>query len=161
LGSRVISAQKAFTANAFSLNSLSLPTGAVYAAVQPGGSLFGLQFSNPVDGATAYDGNPRDYGRLNRDPLVGKRIGGVNVFGGGIALYKTGPIKVGAVGASGDTSCRDAAFAYKLRANLGLANPPGSDVLTLKAAPSGLFQQPLCGVNDPNDPAFGVIQAAE
>ena len=47
-GSRVISAQKANTANAFSLPGLALSTANLYSAVQPGGSLFGLQESNPV-----------------------------------------------------------------------------------------------------------------
>ncbi len=61
-GSRVISAQKANTANAFSLPDtapiagLSLSTANLWAATQPGGSLFGLQFSNPVDTAVAYGG---------------------------------------------------------------------------------------------------------
>src|SRR5262245_1588892 len=48
-GSRVISAQKANTANAFSLPGLALSTANLYTAVQPGGSLNGLQHSNPVD----------------------------------------------------------------------------------------------------------------
>ena len=48
LGSRVISAQKANTANAFSLDGLSISSGELYAAVQPGGSLYGLQESNPA-----------------------------------------------------------------------------------------------------------------
>src|SRR5438309_12085759 len=62
-GSRVISAQKANTANAFSLDpsavsggnglSLALSTANLYSAVQPGGSLFGLQESNPVDTSAA------------------------------------------------------------------------------------------------------------
>src|SRR5262245_10891526 len=39
-GSRVISAQKANTANAFSLPGLALSTANLYSAVQPGGSLF-------------------------------------------------------------------------------------------------------------------------
>ena len=53
-GSRVISAQKANTANAFSRpNGVigfagALSTANLYSAVQPGGSLFGLQESNPV-----------------------------------------------------------------------------------------------------------------
>src|SRR5437870_10480502 len=47
-GSRVISAQKANTANAFSLPALALSTANLYSAVQPGGSLYGLQASNPV-----------------------------------------------------------------------------------------------------------------
>src|SRR5262249_2395117 len=42
-GSRVISAQKANTANSFSLVGFALSTANLYAAVQPGGSLFGLQ----------------------------------------------------------------------------------------------------------------------
>jgi hypothetical protein len=61
LGSRVISAQKANTANDFSLSNgatlstglfpsgLALSTANLYSAVQPGGSLYGLQHSNPVD----------------------------------------------------------------------------------------------------------------
>ena len=48
-GSRVISAQKANTANAFSLPALALSTANLFTATQPGGSLFGLQASNPVD----------------------------------------------------------------------------------------------------------------
>ena len=59
-GSRVISAQKANTANAFSLEGFALSTANLYAAVQPGGSLFGLQESNPVDPAVAYGGKPSD-----------------------------------------------------------------------------------------------------
>src|SRR5258708_28373965 len=45
-GSRVISAQKANTANAFSLPGLALSTADLYSATQPGGTLFGLQESN-------------------------------------------------------------------------------------------------------------------
>src|SRR5947207_6851596 len=56
-GSRVISAQKANTANAFSLPGLALSTANLYSAVQPGGSLFGLQESNPVNPDVAYGGN--------------------------------------------------------------------------------------------------------
>ncbi len=41
-GSRVISAQKANTANAFSLPGLSLSTANIFTATQPGGSLYGL-----------------------------------------------------------------------------------------------------------------------
>src|SRR5262245_16604572 len=48
-GSRVISAQKANTANAFSLPGLALSTANLFSAVSPGGSLFGLQLSNPVN----------------------------------------------------------------------------------------------------------------
>lgn len=147
LGSRVISAQKANTANAFSLDNLAISTGAISVTVYPGGSLYGLQHSNPVDASRAYGGNPNTYG-TNADYLKNKRIGGVNVFGGGVALYD-GSGKVGAVGASGDTSCRDHAFAYRLRIALGYDNQPNDDGLALVAEPDELFEQPLCDVNDP------------
>ena len=122
LGSRVISAQKANTANAFSTGALSLSTANLYSAVQPGGSLFGLQESNPVDATIAYAGNANQFGMPN-DPLVGKRIGGINVFGGGLTLYRNGK-KVGAIGVSGDTSCTDHVVAYKVRGLLGLGAVP-------------------------------------
>ena len=116
LGSRVISAQKANTANSFSLGTLALSTANLYAAVQPGGSLYGLQASNPVEPLEAYEGKATDFGTFN-DPMVGARIGGVNVFGGGLALYYHGR-KVGAIGISGDTSCTDHVVAWKVRALL-------------------------------------------
>src|SRR5687767_9430418 len=84
-GSRVISAQKANPANAFSLPGLALSTANLYAVTQPGGILFGLQESNPVDTAVAYGGKPEDFG-TPADPMTGKRVGGVNVFVGGLAL---------------------------------------------------------------------------
>jgi uncharacterized protein GlcG (DUF336 family) len=130
-GSRVISAQKANRANAFSLdsssssggsgqaNGLALSTANLYSAVQPGGSLYGLQASNPVDTGVAYGGpSPRD--GTAQDPMVGQKIGGVNVFGGGLALYGPGKVLVGAVGVSGDTSCADHNIAWRVRKNLGL-----------------------------------------
>jgi len=123
-GSRVISAQKANTANAFSLKGLSLSTANLYSAVQPGGSLFGLQESNPVDTSVAYGGSSEDYGKPS-DPMVGKKIGGVNVFGGGLALYDTTGNIVGGIGVSGDSSCADHIIAWKLRHDLNLDNVPG------------------------------------
>lgn len=124
-GSRVISAQKANTANAFSLDTLALSTANLYPLVQPGQSLFGLQESNPVATDVAYKGPSRNYGQAN-DPMVGEKIGGVNVFGGGLALYKSGQV-VGALGVSGDTSCADHNIAWKARQLLGLNVTPTSD----------------------------------
>src|SRR5262245_43411207 len=122
-GSRVISAQKANTANAFSLPTLALSTANLYTAVQPGGSLFGLQESNPVDPATAYAGDPNTYGTA-ADPLILQKPGGVNVFGGGLALYNANGLLVGAIGVSGDTSCADHVIAWKVRDLLGLDHVP-------------------------------------
>jgi uncharacterized protein GlcG (DUF336 family) len=122
-GSRVISAQKANTANAFSLPALALSTANLYSAVQPGGSLFGLQESNPVNTVAAYGGNPNNYGRPN-DPMVGERIGGVNVFGGGLALYNASGKLVGGIGVSGDSSCADHNIAWRTRNALNLDHVP-------------------------------------
>lgn len=152
-GSRVISAQKANTANAFSLPQLSLSTANLYSAVQPGGSLFGLQASNPVDTDVAYEGNASRFGS-NRDPMVGERIGGVNVFGGGLALYNEKGEIIGALGVSGDTSCADHNIAWRLRHDLALDYVPAGvsadkndniiyDVTDSKSA--GGFGHPSCG----------------
>ena len=144
LGSRVISAQKANTANAFSLDArsasngsgqpkgLALSTANLYSAVQPGGSLFGLQHSNPVDTSVAYRERSQLFGSAD-DPMVGQRIGGVNVFGGGLALYAEGGKLVGGVGVSGDTSCADHNIGWHVRRNLGL------DFLATVPGPASLF----------------------
>ena len=123
-GSRIISAQKANTANAFSLPNLALSTANLYTAVQPGGSLYGLQQSNPVDTAAAYAGPVANYGQAN-DPLVGARVGGVNVFGGGLALYNSAGALIGAIGVSGDSSCADHNIAWRTRHGLKLDYVPG------------------------------------
>ena len=123
-GSRVISAQKANTANAFSNDKLALSTANLYSAVQPGGSLFGLQLSNPVDTAVAYRGDGATFGSPS-DPMVGVRVGGVNVFGGGLALYKNKTRVLGGLGVSGDSSCTDHIIAWHVREKLALDKIPG------------------------------------
>jgi len=174
-GSRVISAQKANTANAFSLDSgsssngsgqaggLALSTANLYSAVQPGGSLYGLQHSNPVDPSVAYGSPSSRYGQFN-DPMVGRKIGGVNVFGGGLGLYNATHQILGGVGVSGDTSCADHNIAWRVRNALGLdhmaANPnsnltavggvsgdaarPDNIVFDLTAKNPGGFGHPTC-----------------
>ncbi|HET9038709.1 MAG TPA: heme-binding protein [Gemmatimonadales bacterium] len=122
-GSRVISAQKANTANAFSLATLALSTANLFTATQPGGSLFGLQESNPVNTDAAYGGDVASYG-TTADYMIGKRIGGVNVFGGGLALYDAHGEIIGAIGVSGDTSCADHNIAWKTRDALALDHVP-------------------------------------
>ena len=117
-------------------SGLALSTANLYSAVQPGGSLFGLQESNPVATANAYKGPSDNFGQSN-DPLVGEKVGGVNVFGGGLSLYARvagGPGKiVGGVGVSGDTSCADHNIAWRVRNRLHL------DYLQLVPGPASLF----------------------
>ena len=170
-GSRVISAQKANTANAFSLPSDAgfggaLSSGNLYGTVLPEGSLLGLQFSNPVDTSVAYKGPGRRYGQRN-DPMVGNRIGGVNVFGGGLALYVDGEEVneiVGGLGVSGDTSCTDHVVAWKVRDALELdfvpggVSPSGDDNLILASPPfPNSFQHPICGTGEARDEIIEII----
>ena len=123
-GSRVISAQKANTANAFSLPSLAISTAQLFTAVQPGNSLFGLQESNPVNAVVAYAGKGDDFG-TSKDPMLNQRIGGVNVFGGGLACYAADGTLLGGLGVSGDSSVADHIIAWKLRHALSLDHIPG------------------------------------
>lgn len=149
-GSRVISAQKANAANAFSLDrsslslasgqaaGLALSTANLYAATQPGGSLFALPFSNPVDPAVAYAGPATAFG-TGSDPMVSRRVGGVNVFGGGLALYSYNHVIVGGLGVSGDTSCADHNIAWRVRHKLGLDHMAATATLNAVAGPASLF----------------------
>jgi len=161
-GSRVISAQKANTAASFNLPAGvggtvdALATANLWKQVQPGGTLFGLQFSNPVDPAVAYGNNPAKYGTAE-DPLVGQFIGGVNVFGGGLALYNKQGQKVGALGVSGDTSCADHNIAWRTRHALNLDFLTTGGVSGLSAAPfqdniiyntNAAFGHPTCGFGE-------------
>jgi uncharacterized protein GlcG (DUF336 family) len=122
-GSRVISAQKANTGNAFSLRGLALSTANLFYAASPGGTLYGLQHSNPVNTGVAYRGNASRYGQSN-DPMEGGKIGGVNVFGGGFALYNNRGELVGGLGVSGDSSCADHNIGWKTRHTLMLDYVP-------------------------------------
>ncbi len=131
-GSRVISAQKANTGNEF-----SLPAGprvpfrpasrcrpqTFTRRSSPAAVSIGLQHSNPVSTDIAYSGNPSNYGQGN-DGMVGGRIGGVNVFGGGLPLYNSSGQLLGGLGVSGDTSCADHNVAYRTRNTLDLDYVP-------------------------------------
>jgi uncharacterized protein GlcG (DUF336 family) len=124
-GSRVISAQKANTANAFSLPGDAgfggaLSSGNLYGTVLEEGSLYGLQFSNPVDPVVAYEGPPAQLR--------------------------------GGLGVSGDTSCTDHVVAWRVRDALGLDDVPGGvsttgdDNLIIRNNPKpNTFEHPDCG----------------
>ncbi len=149
-GSRVISAQKANTGNAFSLDGFALSSANLFAATQPGGSLFGLQESNPVNERVAYLGPVSAFGTAN-DPMIGKLIGGINVFGGGLALYSQSGRLLGGLGVSGDTSCTDHIIAWKLRHALNLDNVPAgpdadsnSDNIIYTDGTLDGFEHPTC-----------------
>ena len=152
-GSRVIAAQKANTANAFSLPGFALSSANLHQATQDGGSLYGLQASNPVDTGVAYAGSFSDYGTKS-DAMMGQKIGGINVFGGGLALYGSDGELVGGLGVSGDSSCADHNIAWRVRHASGLdfvpAGPsPASNDQIIYAGETGEgaagFEHPDCG----------------
>lgn len=113
-GSRDIAIAKASTANDFSNVKLALSTANLYAATQPGGSLYGLNNSNPFNPMF----NPQNTG-IGQVPL------GIITFGGGVALYNDGGQVIGGLGVSGDTSCADHAIAYRMRQRAHLDHIPG------------------------------------
>lgn len=121
-GSRAISAEKANTANGLSGRNYALSTANVFAASQPGQSLYSLATSAPPN-PNALIGDPATFGTPN-DPMVGKAIGGIIVFGGGLPLYSSSGNIVGGLGLSGDTSCTDHIIAWKVRHQLALDAVP-------------------------------------
>jgi len=151
-GSRGIAAEKANTANALSLKQFALSAANLYAGAQPAGFLFGLQVGDPVDPAVLHAGDPAKFGSA-QDPMAGKHLGGIIVFGGGLALYRDGNV-VGGLGVSGDTSCADHNVAWRVRQALHLdavpagVSPGNNDAIIYdmkpdKTSASG-YGHPLC-----------------
>jgi uncharacterized protein GlcG (DUF336 family) len=132
LGSRAIAAEKANTANAFSLANKAIATANLYAGAQPGGFLFGAALANPAVPDVIYSGQPKQFGTAE-DPMVGKNTGGVVVFGGGLALYDDKGV-VGALGVSGDSSCADHNVAWRVRHSLGFDHVPAGVSPNMKDA---------------------------
>ena len=137
-GSRAIAIAKASTANGFSNDALALSTANLYSPTQPGGSLYGLNNSNPF--------NPLF---LAQGTGIGFVPGGDITFGGGVALYSGGKV-IGGLGVSGDTSCADHAISYRMRHLAGLDGTPNSDNIVYLAPeePPNDFKQPHCGATD-------------
>lgn len=153
LASRAIAAEKATTANAVSLKQMAISTANLYAGSASGGPLYGVITTNPPVASLLYAGEPQTYG-TDRDPLLGQYIGGVVVFGGGLALYQDGNL-VGALGVSGDTSCADHNVAWRVRVALGMGHVPNGvspahddaiiyDMLPSRVSVSG-WGHPQCG----------------
>jgi uncharacterized protein GlcG (DUF336 family) len=140
-GSRAIAIAKAATANDFSNYKLALSTANLYAPTQPGGSLYGLNNSNP----------------FNADflgPLAGPGhyLGGIITFGGGVALYDSKSHVIGGLGVSGDSSCADHAIAFRMRQLAGYNTLPGgstsADNIVYGPTDASGFWQPHCFPQD-------------
>ena len=138
-GSQAIAKAKANTANAFSLDVLPLSTARLYTFVQPGHSLYSLNWSNQFDPSYLAAQN----GLAGGDNQL---AGGLITFGGGVALYSGGRV-IGGLGISGDTSCTDHEIAKRVR-NLAGLNPPGGaladDIVYPNVDGPSPFGHPLC-----------------
>jgi uncharacterized protein GlcG (DUF336 family) len=137
-GSRGIAIAKAFTANAFSTDTVPLSTARLYTLSLPGHSLWSIANGNPFNPECAGPANDVKTG-------LGKVCGGTIAFGGGLALYK-GQTRVGALGVSGDTSCTDHEIAKRARASAGLApnGLPSDDILYAAVDGPSPFVHPFC-----------------
>ena len=149
-GSQAIAKAKAYTANAFSLDTLALSTARLYTFTQPGHSLWSLGNSNLFD--------PKALAPPSGDSGGKRQIeGGLIFFGGGVPLYRDGKI-IGALGVSGDTSCADHEVAKKVRDAAGL-NPPGGkladDISYSSVDGASVFTHPLCLNTKRNGVALG------
>ena len=157
-GSRMIAAEKANTANSLSNRDYAISTANIYAASQPGQSLYSLIVAAPPNPLAAF-GNPTTYGTPN-DPIVGVLVGGIIVFAGGLPLYSREGKILGGLGLSGDTSCTDHVIAWKVRHQLGLdavpmgPSPDHNDNMILDfnngVSPSG-FGHPSCKGGNQSD----------
>jgi uncharacterized protein GlcG (DUF336 family) len=157
-GSQQIAKAKAYTANAFSLDTLALSTARLYTFVQPGHSLFGLNNSNPFDPNFLA---PPSGGSQNQQgpPLAG----GIITFGGGVPLYNSSGHIVGGLGVSGDTACTDHEIAKRVR-DLAKLNPPGGPLVDdiSYSVPDGasVFTHPACLATVRNGVAIGTENPA-
>lgn len=138
-GSQAIAKAKAYTANAFSLDTLALSTARLYTFTQPGHSLWSLGQSNLFNPDLLLPPGQRGGDR-------NQIAGGLIFFGGGVPLYRNGSI-VGGLGISGDTSCADHEIAKRVR-DLGGLNPPGGPLVDdiTYSVPDGptVFTHPKC-----------------
>jgi uncharacterized protein GlcG (DUF336 family) len=152
-GSRDIAIAKASTANDFSNQYFALSTANLYAATQPGGSLYGLNNSNPFNPTFNAQGTG-----------IGSVPGGIITFGGGVPLYQNEQV-IGGLGVSGDSSCADHAIAFRMRKLAGFDGTPegpngtgaGADNIIYPPNPplniygppqTPGFWQPHCSAND-------------
>lgn len=152
-GSQAIAKAKAYTANAFSLDTLNLSTAQLYTFSQPGHSLWGLNESQPFNAnALGWHG-----GRDHVD-------GGIITFGGGVPLYNKHGKIIGGLGVSGDTACTDHEIAKRVRDLAGL-NPPGgpkSDDISYSSVDGPTpFTHPVCLNTYRNGVLIGTEQNAD
>jgi uncharacterized protein GlcG (DUF336 family) len=138
-GSQAIAKAKAYTANAYSTDTLPLSTARLYTLTQPGHSLWGVGEPNPFNAGCLVA--PDDAAATN-----GRLCGGSIAFGGGVPLYR-GKTRVGGLGVSGDTACADHEIAKRIR-HLAQLDPEkgqfADDIVYASIDGASAFAHPLC-----------------
>ncbi len=138
-GSQAISKAKAYTANAYSTDTLALSTARLYTLTQPGHSLWGVAEPNPFNPTCVVPPG-------HADDTKGKVCGGSIAFGGGVPLYRQ-KTKVGGLGLSGDTACADHEIAKRIR-HLAQLDPEkgefSDDIVFASVDGPSEFAHPLC-----------------
>lgn len=135
------------TANSYSRAGIGVSTANLYLHIanQPG---FDAEISSGlnalVSGINPYEGDPAKWGTV-KDPFVGKRAASSNMQAGGLPLYNSDKVKVGAIGVSGDFRCTDHVVAWKVREKLN------AGAYTAHNNPFGLAHDPA----DPKNPSNG------
>ena len=152
-GSRLIAAEKANTANGLSLRQMALSTANLYASSQPGGPLFGLEATNPVNPAVAFAG---DAASISAPPPIPWSANRSAAWWCSAAAWRSTTMTgiVGGLGVSGDFSCADHNVAWRVRAALGLdkvpagVNPLRKDAIVYDLDPNNKsasgWGHPLC-----------------
>lgn len=164
-GRQIIAAEEANTANGLSGPDFALSTPNIFYASQPGQSLYSVATSRHPNPNAAF-GDPSTFG-TDGDPMVGKAMEGIIVFGGGRALYSGKGQILGALGLSGDTSCADHVMAWKVRHKLQLdavpmgASPEHNDKMIQDIGPDGKsasgFGHPTCKGGSPSAPMIKTL----
>ncbi len=138
-GSQAIAKAKAYTANAYSTDTMPLSTARLYTLTQPGHSLWGVGEPNPFNPQCLEA--PRDAGKTD-----GRVCGGSIAFGGGVPLYK-GKTRVGGLGVSGDTACADHEIAKRMRHLANMDPEKGEfadDIVYANVDGPSEFAHPMC-----------------
>ncbi len=138
-GSQAIAKAKAYTANAYSTDTLPMSTARLYTLSQPGHSLWGVSQPNGFNPDCLVTPD-------NSKKTDGKLCGGTIGFGGGVPLYR-GRTRVGGLGVSGDTACADHEIAKRIRHIAQLDPEKGQfadDISYASVDGPSIFAHPLC-----------------
>jgi len=155
-GSQAIAKAKAYTANAYSTDTMALSTARLYTLTQPGHSLWGVGQPNAFDVACLE--SPDNANRTN-----GRVCGGSIAFGGGVPLYRN-KTRVGGLGLSGDTACTDHEIAKRVR-HLAMLDPEkgefADDITFSGTDGASVYTHPLCANTWRNGQKIGDEAKAE